>query len=61
MMVESLLEILTERRRQMFYKPIDVYCVINVVGKIISSISMYNIGNQLQCWTKYLEENREIQ
>ena len=31
--VESLLEILTKRRNQTFYKPIDVYSVINVNRK----------------------------
>ena len=40
-MVEILLEILTKRRRQMFYKPsyIDLHSMINPVYKGISSIS----------------------
>ena len=42
MMLESLLEILTKRRSQTF----DVHAVTNV-GEIISSITMYNIVNQL--------------
>ena len=33
-MVESLLEIITERRGQKFYKPIDVNSVINAVDEI---------------------------
>ena len=47
LMVESLLEILTKRRIQTFYKPIDVYFVTNVIGESISSIRMWNIVNQL--------------
>ena len=33
-MVDSLLEIRTERRSQKFYKPIDVHSVINAIDKI---------------------------
>ena len=47
MMVESLLEILTKRRSQSFYKPVDVHSVTNAKGGIVSSISMWNIVNQL--------------
>ena len=47
MNMESLLEILTKRRSQTFYKPVDVHFVTNVVGESISSISMWNIVNQL--------------
>ena len=47
MMVESLLEILSKRRSQTFYKPTDVHSVTNVAGEIISSISMWIIVNQL--------------
>ena len=36
--VESLLEILTKKRRQGFYKLTDVHSVINVIRKSISSI-----------------------
>ena len=36
--VESLLEILTNRRSQVFYKLIDVHSVTNVIGESISSI-----------------------
>ena len=46
-MVESLLEILTERRSQAFYKPVDVHSVRNAVGKRLSSTNIWNIGNQL--------------
>ena len=46
-MVKSLLEILIERRNQMFYKPIDVHSVKNVVGEGISSIIKWNTVNQL--------------
>ena len=33
-MVDSLLEIITERERQKFYKPLDVYSVTNAIDKI---------------------------
>ena len=33
-MVDSLLEIITERGSQKFYKPIDVHSVTNVIDKI---------------------------
>ena len=46
-MVESLLEILTKRRSQVFYKPVDVHSVTNAIGESISSITMWNIVNQL--------------
>ena len=46
-MVESLLEILTKRRRQSFDKPIDVHSVTNAKGEIVSSISIRSIVNQL--------------
>ena len=36
--VESLLEILTKKRSQGFYKLTDVHSVINVIRKSISSI-----------------------
>ena len=38
--MESLLEILTNRRSQAFYKLIDVQSVTNVIGENISSIPM---------------------
>ena len=38
--VESLLEILTNRRSQAFYKLIDVHSVTNVTGESILSIQM---------------------
>ena len=44
--VESLLEILTNRRSHAFYKLVDVHSVTNVIGKSISSIRMWNIVNQ---------------
>ena len=33
-MMESLLEIITERRSQKFYKPINVHFVTNVIDEI---------------------------
>ena len=42
-MVGSLLKLLTKRRSQTFYEPLDVHSVMNFVGKSISSISMLNI------------------
>ena len=45
LVVDSLLEILTKRRSQAFYTFIDVHSVTNVLGKIISSINMWNIVN----------------
>ena len=48
LMVERLLEILTKRRNESFYKPIDVHSVTNFKGEIISSISMWNSVNQLR-------------
>ena len=44
--VESLLEILTKRRSQAFYKLIDAHSVTNVIGESISSIRMWNFVNQ---------------
>ena len=44
--VESLLEILTKRRSQVFDKHIDVHFMTNFIGESISSISMLNITNQ---------------
>ena len=38
--VESLLETLTNRRSQAFYKHIDVHSVANVIEESISSIRM---------------------
>ena len=39
--VESLLEILTKRRSQVFYNLIDVHSVTNVIEESISSIQMW--------------------
>ena len=47
LMVESLLEILTERRSQAFYKPVDVHSVRNAIGDSIFSTSIWNIWNQI--------------
>ena len=44
--VESLLEILTNRRSQAFYKLIDIHSVTNVIGESISSKRMSNIVYQ---------------
>ena len=49
--VESLLEILTNRRIQAFYKLIDVHSVTNIIWESISSIRMWNIVN-LACSSK---------
>ena len=46
-MVESLLEILTNRTSQAFYNLMDGHSVTNVTGESISSIRMWNIINQL--------------
>ena len=45
--VESLLETLTKRRSQTFYRPIDLHSVTKAVGEDISLISKWNIVNQL--------------
>ena len=55
-MVENLLEILTKRRSQTFYAPIDVHSVKNEIGESIYSISIWNIVIQLDkydfsCWS----------
>ena len=42
----ELTKILTKRRSHAFYKLIDVHYVTNFLGDSISSISMWNIGNQ---------------
>ena len=44
---ESLLETLTKRRNQTFYRPVVLHSVTNAVGEGISSISKWNIVNQL--------------
>ena len=46
-MVKSLLEMLTKKRSQTFYMPLDVHSAITVVGESISSISVGNIVKQL--------------
>ena len=38
MMVDSLLEIITDRGSQKFYKPIDVHSVTNAIDKIEVSL-----------------------
>ena len=47
LMVESLLEILTKRRRQAFYKPVDPCSLTNAADMGISSTSTLNIVNKL--------------
>ena len=47
MVVENLLEMFTKRRSQTFCKPTDTRSVTNIVGKSISSITIWNIMNQL--------------
>ena len=44
--VESLLERLTNRKSQAFYKLIDVHSAPNVIRESISSIRMWNNANQ---------------
>ena len=46
-MVKNLLEIITKRWSQTFYKPIDFEYATNIVGESISSITMWNNVNQL--------------
>ena len=46
-MVVSLLVILNKRKSQKIYKPVDVHFLTNIVGKITSLASMWNIVNQL--------------
>ena len=43
--VESLLEILTNRGSQTFYKLMNVHSETNVIGESISSITIRNIVN----------------
>ena len=38
-MVESLLEMLTKRKNQMFYKPMDVHSMTNAIVEISYSFS----------------------
>ena len=45
--VESLLEILAKRKSQTFYRHIDLHSVTNAIDEVISSISKWNIVNQL--------------
>ena len=45
--VESLLEILTKRRSQTFYRSIELSSVINAVGEGVSLICKCYIVNQL--------------
>ena len=46
-MVESLLQILTKRRSQTFYKPANIHSVANTTAESISSIVIWNIVNGL--------------
>ena len=45
--MESLLEILTKRGSQTIHKPADAHPVTNAIRECISSISIWNIANQL--------------
>ena len=47
LMVESLLELLTKRRSQTFYKPLNVCYVKIAIRENISWISIWNIVNSL--------------
>ena len=49
LIVESLLQILTKRKRsQTFYKPVDAHSITNTIGEGISSIIIWNIVNQVR-------------
>ena len=49
LMVGSLMEIITERRGQRFYKPIDVNSVINAVDEIEVHMIFLAIAFRLGC------------
>ena len=54
-MVESVLEIITERGSQKFYKPIDIHSVTNAIDKI--EVSMVFLGSTF-LWegSKYISD-----
>ena len=44
--IDDIENLVTNRRSQTFYKPIDVHSLINAIGESISSIRMWNIVNK---------------
>ena len=38
---------INKRKKPEFYKPMDIHSITNAISEIISSISMWNIVNQL--------------
>ena len=61
-MVESLLEIITERKSQKFYKPIDVHSVANAIEKVEVSMVKFvviffcgQIVNKQKGWELFLD------
>ena len=61
-MVESLLEIITERKSQKFYKPIDVHSVANAIEKVevsmVKSVVIFFCGqivNKQKGWELFLD------
>ena len=47
LMKGSLLEMLTKKKSQVFYQPVDIQSLTNAIGKSVSSRSILNIVNQL--------------
>ena len=61
-MVESLLEIITERKSQNFYKPIDVHSMANAIEKVEVSMVKFvviffcgQIVNKQKGWELFLD------
>ena len=61
-MVESLLEIITERKSQKFYKPIDVHSMANATEKVEVSMVKFvviffcgQIVNKQKGWELFLD------
>ena len=61
-MVESLLEIITERKSQKFYKPIDVHSMANAIEKVEVSMVKFvvtffcgQIVNKQKGWELFLD------
>ena len=51
--MESVLEISTKRRGETFYEPIDVNSVTDAIGESMSSISSWNIVNELDKYNSF--------
>ena len=61
-MVESLLEIITEKKSQKFYKPIDVHSMANAIEKVEVSMVKFvviffcgQIVNKQKGWELFLD------